>query len=129
MLIAALQLIVFVGPILLSTDVFSYIAYARMGVEHGLNPYLHGPVAIVGDPVFHYVGHDWVHVATAYGPLYTLLSYPLAPLGVVGRAVGDEARGAARERRHARAHLALRARARLRPGRARCSSSAPTRCT
>ncbi|HKH79747.1 MAG TPA: polyprenol phosphomannose-dependent alpha 1,6 mannosyltransferase MptB, partial [Solirubrobacteraceae bacterium] len=83
-LVAALQLIVFAGPILLSTDVFSYIAYARMGVEHGINPYLHGPVAIVGDPVFKYVGQDWIHVATAYGPLYTLLSYPLAPLGVVG---------------------------------------------
>ena len=83
-LVAALQLIVFAGPILLSTDVFSYIAYARMGVEHGLNPYLHGPVAIVSDPVFPYVGEDWIHVATAYGPLYTLLSYPLAPLGVVG---------------------------------------------
>ena len=63
---------------------FSYIAYARMGVEHGVNPYLHGPAAIVGDPVYHYVGHDWKHVATAYGPLYTLLSYPLAPLGVTG---------------------------------------------
>jgi len=83
-LVGTLQLIVFVGPILLSTDVFSYIAYARMGVEHGVNPYLHGPAAIVGDPVYHYVGRDWKHVATAYGPLYTLLSYPLALLGVVG---------------------------------------------
>ncbi|MGO9280536.1 MAG: hypothetical protein ACLP3Q_23910, partial [Streptosporangiaceae bacterium] len=83
-LIAALHLIVFAGPILVSTDVFSYIAYARMGVEHGLNPYTHGPVAIAGDPVFQYVGHDWDLVATAYGPLYTLLSYPLALLGVVG---------------------------------------------
>ncbi|MGH2865656.1 MAG: glycosyltransferase 87 family protein [Solirubrobacteraceae bacterium] len=83
-LVAALQLIVFAGPILLSTDVFSYIAYARMGVEHGLNPYTHGPVAIAGDPVFPYVGQDWIHVATAYGPLYTLLSYPLATLGLVG---------------------------------------------
>jgi hypothetical protein len=83
-LVAALQLIVFAGPVLLSTDVFSYIAYARMGVEHGLNPYTHGPVAIAGDPVFPYVGEDWIHVATAYGPLYTLLSYPLAPLGLVG---------------------------------------------
>ena len=55
-----------------------------MGVEHGLNPYTHGPVAIAGDPVYHYVGEDWIHVATAYGPLYTLLSYPLAPLGLVG---------------------------------------------
>ena len=83
-LIALLQLIVFVGPILISTDVFSYIAYARMGIEHGINPYTHGPVAIVGDPVFHYVGKDWLKVATAYGPLYTLLSYPLAPLGLDG---------------------------------------------
>jgi len=80
----ALQLIVFVGPILLSTDVFSYIAYARMGVVHGIDPYLHGPDAILGDPVYRYVGTDWTKVATAYGPLYTLLSYPLAPLGVVG---------------------------------------------
>jgi hypothetical protein len=83
-LIAALHAIVFAGPILISTDVFSYIAYARMGVEHGLNPYLHGPAAISDDPVFQYVGHDWRRVASAYGPVYTLLSYPLAPLGVVG---------------------------------------------
>ena len=82
--IGALHVIVFAGPILLSTDVFSYIAYARMGVEHGLNPYLNGPRSISSDPVFQYVGHDWRKVATAYGPLYTLLSYPLAPLGVTG---------------------------------------------
>ena len=83
-LIGVLQAIVFVGPILISTDVFSYIAYARMGVVHGLNPYTHGPAAILKDPVFQYVGHDWRRVATAYGPIYTLISYPLAPLGVVG---------------------------------------------
>ncbi len=83
-LVAVLQAIVFAGPILLSTDVFSYIAYARMGVVHGVNPYLHGPIAIAEDPVFRYVGMDWLHVATAYGPLYTLLSYPLALLGVTG---------------------------------------------
>jgi len=81
-LVGALQLIVFVGPVLISTDVFSYIAYARMGVEHAINPYTHGPIAIVHDPVYQYVGKDWKHVATAYGPLYTLLSYPLAPLGL-----------------------------------------------
>jgi hypothetical protein len=80
----ALQLIVFAGPVLISTDVFSYIAYARMGIVHGINPYSHGPVSIAGDPVYRYVGKDWIKVATAYGPLYTLLSYPLAPLGVVG---------------------------------------------
>ena len=87
-LIAALHVIVFVGPILLSTDVFSYVAYARMGVEHGLNPYLNGPARIAGDSVYYYVGHDWRHVATAYGPIYTLISYPLAPLGVAGAVWG-----------------------------------------
>src|SRR6202042_1785881 len=59
-------------------------AYARMGVVHAVNPYLHGPTSIAADPVYRYVGKDWVKVATAYGPLYTLLSYPLAPLGVIG---------------------------------------------
>ncbi len=83
-LVAVLNLIVFAGPILISTDVFSYIAYARMGVVHGIDPYTHGPVAIVGDPVFRYVGHDWLKVATAYGPLYTLITYPLGLLGVIG---------------------------------------------
>jgi alpha-1,6-mannosyltransferase len=83
-LIGVLHVLVFAGPILISTDVFSYIAYARMGVQHGINPYLHGPVSITGDPVFQYVGHDWRHVATAYGPLYTLISYPFGLLGVKG---------------------------------------------
>jgi hypothetical protein len=83
-LTVALQAIVFAGPILLSTDVFSYIAYARMGIVHGVNPYIHGPQSIVSDPIFHYVGKDWKTVATAYGPLYTLISYPLALLGVTG---------------------------------------------
>jgi alpha-1,6-mannosyltransferase len=84
LLIGTLHALIFAGPILLSTDVFSYIAYARMGVEHGLNPYVHGPISIVHDPIYRYVGQDWKHVATAYGPLYTLLSYPLAPLGLRG---------------------------------------------
>ena len=83
-LVVVLHVIVFAGPILLSTDVFSYIAYARLGVVHGINPYTHGPVAIASDPVFQYVGHTWRQVESAYGPLYTLISYPLALLGVTG---------------------------------------------
>jgi hypothetical protein len=87
-LITALHVLVFIGPVLLSTDVFSYIAYARMGVEHGLNPYTHGPIAITHDPIYHYVGHDWKKVETAYGPLYTLISYPFGLLGVTGAVWG-----------------------------------------
>ncbi len=88
LLVGALNVIVFAGPILFSTDVFSYIAYARMGVLHGIDPYLHGPVAIDTDGIYKYVGNDWRKVATAYGPLYTLLSYPLAALGLKGAVWG-----------------------------------------
>jgi alpha-1,6-mannosyltransferase len=90
-LIVALHAIVFLGPILLSTDVFSYIAYARIGVEHGLNPYTHGPISIAHDPIYHYVGQDWKKVDTAYGPLYTLISYPFGLLGVTGALWGMKA--------------------------------------
>lgn len=87
MLIAAvvgLHLIVFVGPILLSQDVFSYVAYGRLGVLHGINPFSHGPAAAPHDAIYRYIGLQWRHVASAYGPLFTLLSYPLAPLGLIG---------------------------------------------
>jgi alpha-1,6-mannosyltransferase len=87
-LVLALNVIVFAGPILISTDVFSYIAYARMGIEHGINPYLHGPLAIHSDPIYKYVGSDWKHVPTAYGPIYTLISYPVALLGIAGAVWG-----------------------------------------
>ena len=69
-----------VAPPLLSQDVFSYIAYARLGVEHDLNPYGHAPVDAPHDAVFPYAGSKTA--TSAYGPLFTLLTYPLAGLGV-----------------------------------------------
>jgi hypothetical protein len=90
-LVGALNAIVIAGPILFSTDVFSYIAYARMGVLHGLDPYLHGPVAASTDGIYKYVGDDWRKVPTAYGPLYTLISYPLGLLGLKGAVWGAKA--------------------------------------
>src|SRR3954452_24288035 len=47
-----------VAPPLLSTDVFNYIAYGQMGIR-GINPYAHGPIALVGQPVYGYTGHLW----------------------------------------------------------------------
>lgn len=82
--IVLLQLIVFAGPILGSQDVFSYLAYARMGVLHGIDPYVQGPSAIMHDPIYQFVGSSWKQTATAYGPIYTLISYPLALLGLQG---------------------------------------------
>jgi hypothetical protein len=81
--IALLVVMLAVAPPLLSTDVFDYVAYARMGT-HGVNPYAHGTVDFVYDPSYPYVGHFWNSTPTAYGPLFTLLSYAFVPLGVGG---------------------------------------------
>ena len=79
--VVALAHVVFLlAPPLLSQDVFSYIAYARLGVEHDLNPYEHAPVDIPGDAVYPYAGSKTA--TSAYGPLFTLMTYPLSPLGV-----------------------------------------------
>src|SRR5271166_927638 len=44
--IACLTTLVLLGPPMLSTDVFSYVAYGRMGAIYGANPYVYGPSAI-----------------------------------------------------------------------------------
>jgi alpha-1,6-mannosyltransferase len=69
-----------VCPVLLSHDVFSYVDYARLGVRHGLDPYLTRPDAVPSDPAFARV--TWTHTRTVYGPLFTLATYPLAWLSV-----------------------------------------------
>jgi alpha-1,6-mannosyltransferase len=86
-LICTLTALVLVAPIMISTDVFSYIAYAREA-GHGVNPYVLGPVGISGDPIYRYVGGDWLTATTAYGPLYTLISLPIAPLGLIASVWG-----------------------------------------
>ena len=65
---------------ILSADVFGYIGYARLGAVHGLDPYLHSADAAPLDPVHPFVG--WKGLPSPYGPLFTLASYALAPLGL-----------------------------------------------
>jgi hypothetical protein len=81
-IVAGLHVLFALTPPLLSTDVFSYVDYARMGTLHGLNPYAHSPVAAPHDAVFPLVARVWRHTPTAYGPLFTALSSAVAPLGV-----------------------------------------------
>jgi alpha-1,6-mannosyltransferase len=71
-----------VAPVLLSHDVYSYVDYARLGVVHGLDPYVQPPLAVPADPAFADVA--WTEATSAYGPLFTLVTYPLAwlPVGV-----------------------------------------------
>ncbi|HET9154632.1 MAG TPA: polyprenol phosphomannose-dependent alpha 1,6 mannosyltransferase MptB [Solirubrobacterales bacterium] len=70
------------APVILSHDVYSYVDYARLGVRHGLDPYVYEPDSAPGDAAFVHV--TWIDAKSAYGPLFTLLTYPLAwlPLGV-----------------------------------------------
>jgi alpha-1,6-mannosyltransferase len=74
------------APVLLSHDVYSYVDYARLGALHGLDPYLHPPAAAPLDPAFPRV--TWTDATSAYGPLFTLVTYPLARLPV-GAAVAS----------------------------------------
>ena len=47
---------------------------------HGLDPYAHPPAAAPTDPAFAEV--EWTDTTSAYGPLFTLATYPLAKLPV-----------------------------------------------
>jgi alpha-1,6-mannosyltransferase len=78
--VVGLHVLFMLAPPLLSQDVFSYIAYARLGAEHGLDPYTHRPFDLPTDPVFGYAGSK--DAVSAYGPVFTLLSYALVPLSV-----------------------------------------------
>jgi hypothetical protein len=62
--------------------VFGYLAFARMGALHGLDPYTHVPAQISADPIYPFIGWPFQH--SPYGPVFTLASYVLAPLGVAG---------------------------------------------
>jgi hypothetical protein len=68
------------APVLLSHDVYSYVDYARLGAVHGLDPYVHPPAAAPFDPA--YAHATWIDATSAYGPLFTLATYPLAWLSV-----------------------------------------------
>jgi hypothetical protein len=80
--VTGLHALFLLAPPLLSQDVFSYIAYARLGAEHGLDPYTHSPLDIPSDPVFAFAGSK--DAVSVYGPLFTLPTYLLGPLGVAG---------------------------------------------
>jgi alpha-1,6-mannosyltransferase len=82
MTIAGLYALVLLAPPLVSTDVFSYGAYGRMGTLYGANPYLHGPLTIGLDPLYQFIGAKWVTTPSVYGPVFTALSYVLAPLSI-----------------------------------------------
>lgn len=89
--IGAMHALVLLAPPLLSTDVFSYQFYGRMQDLYGANPYVAGPHALALDPLFPYIGARWSYIPTVYGPLFTALSYVLAPLSIAGSVIAYKA--------------------------------------
>lgn len=68
------------GPPLWLSDVFNYIGFARLGATHGLDPYSHTLGALGHDPA--HALSTWRRIASPYGPLFTVASYPLAAVGI-----------------------------------------------
>jgi hypothetical protein len=80
--IGAMYLVILLSPQLELSDLFNYIGYARLGALHGLNPYTHVIAAEHWDPVTMFATwHQW---SSPYGPLFTLLTYPLGRLPLSG---------------------------------------------
>lgn len=77
-LAVAIQLAPLAGPLLLSTDAWTYWSYGRIAAVHGGNPYTQPPAAYPGDPALAWVGAGWRTTTTVYGPAFTLASEPLA---------------------------------------------------
>jgi hypothetical protein len=67
-------------PIVTSTDVYSYIAYARMAVIYHLNPLTTVPTAIHTDPVYGRL--YWLKQPSAYGPTWALVTCLLQWLAI-----------------------------------------------
>jgi hypothetical protein len=81
--IVAVHAIFLLSPPLALTDVFNYIDYGRMEVVHNLNPYATLPVLEPhNDPS--YILSNWHELLSPYGPLFTLVTFAVVPLGVAG---------------------------------------------
>src|SRR3954454_7885681 len=55
------------APPLLSSDVFGYVDWARLGVVHGIDPYAHGSLAAPHDEAFRYF-RCRTDMPSPYGP-------------------------------------------------------------
>jgi hypothetical protein len=79
--IVAAHAIFLLSPPLALTDLFNYVNYGRMEVVHSLNPYTTIPILEPhDDPSF--LLSNWHQLLSPYGPLFTLLTFAVVPLGV-----------------------------------------------
>jgi hypothetical protein len=79
--IVAVHAIFILAPPLALTDLFNYINYGRMEVVHHLNPYTSIPILEPHDDPS-YALSNWHQLLSPYGPLFTILTFAVVPLGV-----------------------------------------------
>jgi hypothetical protein len=79
--VVAVHVIFVLAPPLALTDIFNYVNYGRMEVVHHLNPYTTIPILEPhNDPSYDL--SNWHQLLSPYGPLFTLLTFVVVPLGV-----------------------------------------------
>jgi hypothetical protein len=81
--IVAVHVVFILSPPLALTDLFNYVNYGRMEAVHHLNPYTTIPILEPhNDPS--YALSNWHQLLSPYGPLFTMLTFAVVPLGVAG---------------------------------------------
>jgi len=81
--IVVLHVIFLLSPPLSLSDVFNYLNYGRMEAVYHLNPYMTIPALEPhGDATF--LLSNWHGLLSPYGPLFTVFTMALVPLGVAG---------------------------------------------
>jgi hypothetical protein len=81
--IVAVHVLLVLAPPLALTDVFNYVNYGRMEIVDHLNPYTTTPIYEPhSDPSF--ALSNWHQLLSPYGPLFTMLTFAVVPLGVAG---------------------------------------------
>jgi hypothetical protein len=79
--VIVVHVIFFLSPPLALTDIFNYVNYGRMEAVHHLNPYTTIPILEPhNDPSYDL--SNWHQLLSPYGPLFTIFTFVVVPLGV-----------------------------------------------
>ena len=79
--VLVVHFIFFLAPPLALTDIFNYVNYGRMEAVHNLNPYTTIPILEPhSDPSYDL--SNWHQLLSPYGPLFTIFTFVVVPLGV-----------------------------------------------
>ncbi len=79
--VLAVHVTFILSPPLALTDVFNYINYGRMEAVHHLNPYTTIPILEPHDDPS-YALSNWHQLLSPYGPLFTMFTFLVVPIGV-----------------------------------------------